>query len=182
MCLRLMIVSAGLLALASRVEAAVIYDAGSPQRPLSVTDLVFANGIFTANIDYSTSFGDTIVDPTAITGSTILTIQTALQSQLNSTNINSRPTFLVVNVDDTAPGGDPTQFSGNLIFDFSANPNTWNLSPTSGADADTTDPAIGLITFTSQATAVPEPSTYALALLCGGPLLFRAVRRRQSLS
>lgn len=180
MCLKLTIVLVGMLTSASRVEAAVIYENVFPNRPLTVTDLSFANGLFTASIDYTTSFGDTIVDPTAVTGSTIAAIQTALLDQLIPTSLTITTTHLIIAVTDPAPKGDLSRFDARAIT-HSGGSMKWSTSGSySGLDALTSGQSEGLVTFTPQAAAVPEPSTFALALLCGGPLLYRRLRRRQS--
>ena len=87
-------------------SAAVTYDNGQPQRPLSVSGLTLVNGTYTATYDYGVSFGDSVIDQEAITGSTDAAVIAEILQQLNSTGVDSSPTAAYVSVTDASPGGD----------------------------------------------------------------------------
>lgn len=149
------------------VNAGVIYDGGSPNRPTSVTGLVLANGTFDATFDYSTSFGDAIIDYSLVTGSSDVDITTALLAQLNRTGIDSTQTNIFISITDAEPFNLPDRFHGVSVVSNTSS-NNWRSSfAGTFHDSNTTDPVLGVInaiaTFTP--TGVPEPSTALLLCL-----------------
>jgi len=176
--LRLLLVASTFSA-PSVATAAVIYDAGSPQRPLQVTGLSFANGLFDASFDYSVAFGDSLVDQSVITGSTDISVGMTLRDQLNTTNIDSTPTFAFISVTDPMPliagSQDPTSYAGYSIFADGPVAGIWGADTRLGPDLVSAAADTALVTFAP--AAVPEPSSFAL--LGMGAICIAGYRRRK---
>lgn len=173
---------AAILSSSTIASAAVIYDSGTPNRPLSITDLTFANGTFTATFDYTAFFGDAVIDPSVITGSDIATVLAALVSQLNATGVNSRLTTAWISVNDPAPFFSPSIFSGAAIIDNVASANTWfgaDFHVTNDASTAVT-PSIALVTFAEATSSpVPEPSSWLLMVIGAAGVGARRYWRRK---
>lgn len=177
---------AAILSSSTIASAAVIYDSGTPNRPLSITDLTFANGTFTATFDYSAFFGDAVIDPSVITGSDIATIRSALQSQLNLTGIDSRLTTAWISVSDPAPFGSAGALAGAAIFDNTTGANNWSSAAFHvTSDSATTGPIIALVTFAEATSSsvpsspVPEPASWLLMVIGAARVGARRYWRRK---
>jgi len=155
------------LATTSLVNADVVFDSGTPQRPLSVTGLNLANGVFDASFDYTTQFGDAVILQEPITGSSDTDVMAALRLQLDVTGIDSSATWAFVSV--IAPSSPFA--TGNAVTDTQAGSSGWGEFRGGPLFLTTADPRIALVTFTP-AAAVPEPSSFLciglMALVAGG--------------
>ena len=128
----------------------MVYDGGSPNRPVSMTGLVLANGTFTATFDYTSAFGDALVSQQAITGSTDAIVLAAMQGQLNLTRQDSSVTLAFISVTNPAPFGNASNFQGAVLTDIGNGPSDWTvLNPGSQPDTSTTQPTHALVTFTA---------------------------------
>jgi hypothetical protein len=170
------------IAMNTAAGAAVVYDAGVPQRPISVTGLSTSTGNYTASITYNIFIGDTLFDNVAGTGSSTTALQSALLSQLNFTGIDSATTILVLAVTDTAPFGDPSRWTGSVVQDSSAGAMNWTSNVITETDGMSN--IFGIVSFTAvslassggPAAGVPEPSTLAGCLVMA---IAAGVRRRR---
>jgi hypothetical protein len=161
-------IAVSLWACISTVQAAVIYDGGTPNSPISITGLSLANGLFDANITYNVLIEGSTLSGVGATGSSALDVAVAMVNQLNLTGIDSFFIDGLFIVTADLVGG----FAAARAIDQVTGPGNWAALGIQG-HGDRNARSAG---FVELVRAVPEPSTLALLGLGAAGLGF--ARRR----